>query len=83
MDAQGYTSDKGYINFLKRLGKLTTKGEEIYTKMSEGKSLIKDEKFEPVSEELMRKSDGEGSLKAKLKAMNKQIKQLLKKNEND
>jgi HAE1 family hydrophobic/amphiphilic exporter-1 len=55
----------------------------VFAKMSEGKSLIKDEKFEPISEELMRKSDGESTLKARLKAMNKQIKQLLKRNENE
>lgn len=55
----------------------------VFAKMSEGKSLIKDEKFESVSEEIMRNSEGESSLKARLKAMNKQLKKLMKRNEND
>jgi HAE1 family hydrophobic/amphiphilic exporter-1 len=55
----------------------------VFAKMSEGKSLIKDEKFEPMSEEIMRKSDGESTIKARIKVINKQLKQLLKSNKNE
>lgn len=55
----------------------------VFAKMADGKGLIKDETFEPVSEEFMRTSENESSLKLKLKAMNKQLKQLMKRNENE
>ena len=52
-----------------------------FAKMSDGRSLIQDETFEPVSEEFMRASENESSLKLKLKAMNKQLKKLMKRDE--
>ncbi|KKK48723.1 hypothetical protein LCGC14_3142250, partial [marine sediment metagenome] len=50
----------------------------IFAKMSEGKSLIKDEDIEPISEQFMRTSEGESSLRVKLRKMNKKLKKLMK-----
>lgn len=50
----------------------------IFAKMAEGKSLIKDELDEPMSEEFFRNNEGEGSVRARLKKMNKQLKKLMK-----
>ncbi|OYX83842.1 MAG: hydrophobe/amphiphile efflux-1 family RND transporter, partial [Flavobacteriales bacterium 32-34-25] len=52
-----------------------------FAKMSDGRNLIEDETFEPVSEEFMRTS--ESSLKLKLRAINKQLKKLMKREENE
>ena len=54
-----------------------------FAKMANGRSLIKDETAETVSGEFMRASEGSSTLKMKLKAMNKQLKKLMKKNENE
>ena len=48
----------------------------IFGKMAEGRSLIKDEHDEPMSEEFMRTS--ESSLRLKLRKINKQLKKLMK-----
>ncbi len=53
----------------------------VFAKMADGRGMIKDETFEPVSEEFMRASESESSLKLKLKAMNKQLKKLMKRDE--
>lgn len=53
----------------------------IFGKMADGRGLIKDENFEPVSEEFMRASESESKLKLKLKEMNKQLKKLMKRDE--
>ena len=55
----------------------------FFGKMAEGRSLIKDENIEPISEEFMRYSEEDSSLKTKLKAMNKQLKQLMKRKGNE
>ncbi|MEO8253382.1 MAG: efflux RND transporter permease subunit, partial [Flavobacterium sp.] len=55
----------------------------VFAKMADGRGLIKDETFEPVSEEFMRATESESSLKLKLKAMNKQLKKLMKRDENE
>ncbi|MAZ28645.1 MAG: hydrophobe/amphiphile efflux-1 family RND transporter [Cytophagaceae bacterium] len=52
----------------------------IFGKMAEGRSLIKDEHYEPISEELMRTSESESPVKAQLRKINKQLKKLLKRN---
>jgi len=53
----------------------------IFAKMSDGRNMIQDEHNEPVSEEFMRASEGDSKLKLKLKEMNKLLKNLMKKEE--
>ena len=53
----------------------------IFAKMSDGRNMIQDEHNEPVSEEFMRVSEGNSKLKFKLKEMNKLLKNLMKKEE--
>lgn len=55
----------------------------VFAKMADGRGLIKDENFEPVSEEFMHASENESSLKLKIKEMNKQLKKLMKRDENE
>ncbi|WP_053976299.1 efflux RND transporter permease subunit [Mangrovimonas xylaniphaga] len=52
----------------------------IFGKMAEGRSLIKDEYEEPISEEFVRRGEEESALRQRLKEMNKQIKKLMKGN---
>ena len=54
----------------------------IFGKMAEGRSLIKDEHHEPISEEFMRYSEEESSLKKSLKKMSKKLKKLMKSDDN-
>lgn len=55
----------------------------IFGKMAEGRSLIKDHHHEPISEEFIRNSESESSVKTQLRKMNKQIKKLLKRNKDE
>lgn len=55
----------------------------IFAKMSEGKSLIKDEVSEPVSEELMRLSEEESKTKVALREMKKLLKKLTKRKDDE
>ncbi|MCF1191387.1 efflux RND transporter permease subunit [Mangrovimonas sp. AS39] len=50
----------------------------IFGKMAEGRSLIKDENLEPMSEEFMRHGEEQSGLRQKLNEMNKQLKKLMK-----
>lgn len=52
-----------------------------FAKMNDGRNLIEDETFEPASEEFMRAIESEGSLKLKLRTINKQLKKLMKRDE--
>ncbi len=53
----------------------------FFAKMSEGKSLIKDEHSEPISEEFMRTSEGESRTQIRLREINKLLKKLMKRND--
>ncbi|WP_274473879.1 efflux RND transporter permease subunit [Mangrovimonas aestuarii] len=55
----------------------------IFGKMAEGRSLIKDESTEPVSEELFRHSEEDSNLKSRLKALNSKLKKLMKRKGNE
>jgi len=55
----------------------------IFAKMAQGRSLIQNETFEPISEEIMRSSESESNFKLKLKEMNKLLKKLMKREENE
>jgi HAE1 family hydrophobic/amphiphilic exporter-1 len=55
----------------------------IFAKMAEGRSLIQNETFEPISEEIMRSSETESNFKLKIKEMNKLLKKLMKREENE
>ncbi|TYP98083.1 HAE1 family hydrophobic/amphiphilic exporter-1 [Tenacibaculum adriaticum] len=57
----------------------------IFGKMSEGKNLIKDESVEPISEEFMRVSEDESpsKIKVRLKEINKLLKKLTKRKEDE
>ncbi|MDC6387550.1 efflux RND transporter permease subunit [Maribacter sp. PR1] len=55
----------------------------IFAKMAEGKSLIKDESFEPISEEFMRTSEGESKTAAALREMKKLLKKLTKRKDDE
>lgn len=52
----------------------------VFAKMSEGRSLIKDEYDEPISEEFMRASEGDSKLRIKLREINQRLKKLTKRN---
>ena len=52
----------------------------IFGRMAEGRSLIKDEHQETISEEFVRRGEEESALRQRLKEMNKQIKKLMKRN---
>tara|TARA_R110002074_G_scaffold197610_8_gene364899 strand:+ start:23031 stop:26273 length:3243 start_codon:yes stop_codon:yes gene_type:complete len=55
----------------------------IFAKLAEGRSLIKDESFEPISEEFMRASEGESKTKQAIKELKSMIKKLTKRENND
>ncbi|MDA9089810.1 efflux RND transporter permease subunit [Maribacter arcticus] len=55
----------------------------VFAKLAEGRSLIKDESFEPISEEFMRASEGESKTKQAIKELKKMIKKLTKRENND
>ena len=55
----------------------------IFAKMSDGRTLIQDEHNEPASEEFMRASEGQSKLQLRLKEMNKQLKKLMKREEDN
>jgi len=55
----------------------------VFAKLAEGRSLIKDESFEPISEELMRVSEGKSKTRQKLKELKEMIKKLTKRDQND
>ncbi|MCF8714809.1 efflux RND transporter permease subunit [Joostella atrarenae] len=51
----------------------------VFAKMSDGRELIKDESTEPVSEEFMRTGEGERKTEKKLRKIDKLMKKLMKK----
>ncbi|MGC1515720.1 MAG: efflux RND transporter permease subunit, partial [Maribacter sp.] len=51
----------------------------VFAKMAEGRSLIKDESSEPVSEEFIRASEGQSKTQQALKELKKMVKKLSKK----
>ncbi|KAB7531029.1 efflux RND transporter permease subunit [Flagellimonas olearia] len=55
----------------------------LFAKMAEGKSLIKDEHHEPISEELFRTSEGESKVRARLREINKLLKKMATRNGNN
>lgn len=55
----------------------------IFGKMAEGKSLIKDEHQEPISEELIRASEGESKTAKALQEMKKLLKKLTKRKDDE
>ncbi|TLP73129.1 efflux RND transporter permease subunit [Maribacter sp. ACAM166] len=55
----------------------------IFATLAEGRSLIKDESFEPISEEFMRVSEGESKTRHKLRELKKLLKNLSKRNKNE
>ncbi len=54
----------------------------IFAKMAEGKSLIKDEHDEPISEELFKDNDTASRLRARLREVNKLLKKMTTRNGN-
>lgn len=52
----------------------------VFAKMAEGKSLIRDEHHEPISEELFRNYDNESKLRTRLREINKLLKKLTTRN---
>ncbi|MEH6745678.1 MAG: efflux RND transporter permease subunit [Maribacter arcticus] len=55
----------------------------VFAKLAEGRSLIKDESFEPISEEFMRAIEGESKTKQAIKELKKMIKKLTKRESNE
>lgn len=55
----------------------------VFAKMSDGRNLIKDEETEPVSEEFMRMSEGDSKIETRLRKMNKLLKKLMKRSDNE
>ncbi|RAV30197.1 efflux RND transporter permease subunit [Sinomicrobium soli] len=55
----------------------------VFAKMSDGRELIRDEDTEPVSEEFMRISEGESKLQARINKMNKLLKKLMKRSDDE
>lgn len=55
----------------------------VFGKMAEGRSLIKDEAQEPVSEEIMRHSEAEDNVEKKLNVISRQLKKLMKRKDNE
>ncbi|MBK0369691.1 efflux RND transporter permease subunit [Flavobacterium agrisoli] len=55
----------------------------IFGKMADGRGLIKDQNFEPVSEEFVRHSEEESETESRLNKLSKQLKKLMKGNENE
>ncbi|WP_339650430.1 efflux RND transporter permease subunit [uncultured Maribacter sp.] len=55
----------------------------VFAKLAEGRSLIKDESFEPISEEFMRASEGDSKTKQAIKELKSMIKKLTKRENND
>ena len=55
----------------------------VFAKMADGRGLIKNENFEPASEEFMHTSENESKMSLKLKALNKQVKKLMKRDDNE
>nr|WP_288933353.1 efflux RND transporter permease subunit [uncultured Allomuricauda sp.] len=52
----------------------------VFAKMAEGKSLIKDEHDEPISEEFFKNNDTESKLRARLREVNKLLKKMTTRN---
>ncbi|MFT0715334.1 efflux RND transporter permease subunit [Flagellimonas lutimaris] len=52
----------------------------VFAKMAEGKSLIKDEHDEPISEEFFKHNDTESKLRARLREVNKLLKKMTTRN---
>nr|WP_292960551.1 efflux RND transporter permease subunit [Muricauda sp. UBA7809] len=52
----------------------------VFAKMAEGKSLIKDEHHEPISEELFRNYENESKLRTRLREINKLLKKMTTRN---
>ena len=55
----------------------------VFAKIAEGRSLIKDESSEPISEEFMRASEGDSKTKQAIKELKSMIKKLTKRENND
>ncbi|MDG3581254.1 efflux RND transporter permease subunit [Galbibacter pacificus] len=55
----------------------------VFAKMSDGRDLIKDENTEPVSEEFMRMTEGDSKMKASIRKINKLLKKLMKKSDDE
>lgn len=55
----------------------------VFAKLAEGRSLIKDESSEPISEEFMRASEGDSKTKQAIKELKSMIKKLTKRENND
>jgi len=55
----------------------------VFAKMSDGRGLIKDESSEPISEEFMRNSESGSRMRARLQEINKLLKKLTKRKENE
>ena len=55
----------------------------VFAKMSDGRELIKDENTEPVSEEFMRTGEGERKTEMKLRRIDKLMKKLMKKSDDE
>tara|TARA_R110002051_G_scaffold71624_5_gene129442 strand:+ start:82769 stop:86017 length:3249 start_codon:yes stop_codon:yes gene_type:complete len=55
----------------------------VFAKLAEGRGLIKDESFEPVSEEFMRTSEGNTKTNQSIKELKQMIKKLTRKDENN
>ncbi|MGS2764638.1 efflux RND transporter permease subunit [Sinomicrobium sp. M5D2P9] len=55
----------------------------IFAKMSDGKQLIRDEDTEPVSEELMRISEGKSKIQDKIRKMNALLTKLMKRSDDE
>ena len=55
----------------------------VFAKMADGKSLIKDEHDEPISEEFFKNDDSESRLRTRLKEVNKLLKKMTTRNGNN
>jgi HAE1 family hydrophobic/amphiphilic exporter-1 len=55
----------------------------IFAKMADGKSLIKDEHTEPISEEFFHEEEDERTLKSRLKKLNRKLKNVRGKNDSE
>ena len=55
----------------------------IFGKMADGRGLIKDEHFEPVSEEFVRHAEEKSEARSQLEKLKSQLKKLMKNNGNE
>tara|TARA_R110002049_G_scaffold309051_3_gene516219 strand:- start:1035 stop:4277 length:3243 start_codon:yes stop_codon:yes gene_type:complete len=55
----------------------------VFANMSDGRNLIKDESSEPISEEFMRYSEGDSKIKIQLRKINKLLKKLTKRTQDE